>query len=72
MACPGCGGRMKHRKGQVLECKRCGLRINRQLNASINLYLRMWGFPPSMKVWLELIEPILRRSGVTLNGGQDQ
>ena len=68
--CPRCGGRMKHRKGQVLECKRCGLRINRQLNASINLYLRMWGFPPSMRVWLELIEPILRRSGVTLKGGE--
>lgn len=58
---------MKLRKGQVLECK-CGLKINRRLNASINLYLRMWGFPPSMKVWLEIIEPILRRSGVTLNG----
>ena len=68
--CPRCGGRMKHRKGQVLECKRCCLRINRQLNASINLYLRMWGFPPSMRVWLELIEPILRRSGVTLKGGE--
>jgi len=44
--CPRCGGRMKHRKGQVL-CS-CRLVINRQLNASINLYLRMWGFPPSM------------------------
>ncbi len=44
--------------------------INRQLNASINLYLRMWGFPPSMKVWLELIEPILRRSGVTPKGDE--
>jgi len=51
-----------------LECDKCGLIINRQLNASINLYLRMWGFPPSMRVWLELIEPILRRSGATLNG----
>jgi len=68
--CPRCGGRMKHRKGQVLECGKCRLIINRQLNASINLYLRMWGFPPSMKVWLELIEPILRRSGVTLKGGE--
>ena len=61
---------MKHRRGQVLECERCGLKINRQLNASINLYLRMWGFPPSMKVWLELIEPILRRRGVTPKGGE--
>jgi len=68
--CPRCGGRMKRRKGQVLECKRCALRINRQLNASINLYLRMRGFPPSMKIWLELIEPILRRSRVTLKGDE--
>jgi len=68
--CPRCGGRMKHRKGRVLECKRCGLKINRQLNASINLYLRMWGFSPSMKVWEEVIFPILRRSGVALSGGE--
>ena len=68
--CPRCGGKMKHRKGQVLECSNCGLTINRQLNASINLYLRMWGFPPSMKVWEKIILPILRRSGVTLKGGE--
>jgi len=67
--CPRCGGKMKHRKGQVLEC-RCGLVINRQLNASINLYLRMWGFPSSMRVWEEFILPILRRSGVTLKGDE--
>ena len=66
--CPRCGGKMMHRKGQVL-CS-CGLVINRQLNASINLYLRMWGFPPSMKVWEEIILPILRRSGVTLKGDE--
>jgi len=68
--CPRCGGRIKRRKGQVLECNKCKLVVNRQLNASINLYLRMWGFPPSMKVWLELIEPILRRSGVTPKGDE--
>jgi len=68
--CPRCGGRMKHRKGQVLECGRCGLTINRQLNASINLYLRMWGFPASMKVWEEFILPILRSGGVALKGGE--
>jgi len=68
--CPRCGGRMKHRKGQVLECKRCGLKINRQLNASINLYLRMWGFSPSMKVWENMILPNMRRSEVTLKGDE--
>ena len=68
--CPRCGGRMKHRKGQVLECKSCKLVINRQLNASINLYLRMRGFPPSMNVWKEKILPNLRRSGVALSGDE--
>jgi len=68
--CSRCGGKIKHRKGQVLKCNKCGLTINRHLNASINLYLRMWGFPPSMKVWEEIILPILRRSGVTLKGGE--
>jgi len=61
---------MEHRKGQVLECGKCGLTINRQLNASINLYLRMWGFPASMRVWEELTLPILRSGGVALKGGE--
>jgi len=29
--------------------------VNRQLNASVNLYLRMRGFPPSMRVWEEIV-----------------
>jgi len=68
--CSRCGGKMEHRKGQVLECGKCGLTINRQLNASINLYLRMWGFPASMRVWEELTLPILRSGGVALKGGE--
>ena len=63
---------MKHRKGQVLGCGKCRLIINRQLNASINLYLTMWGFPSSMKVWREVILPILRRSGATLKGDETE
>ena len=66
--CPRCGEKMMHRKGQVLECRKCNLIINRQLNASINLYLTMWGFPPSMKVWEKIVLPILRRRGVTPKG----
>ena len=46
--CPRCGEKIMHRKGQVLYS--CELVINRQLNASINLYLRMQGFLPSMMV----------------------
>lgn len=60
---------MKHRRGQVLECG-CGLRIERHLNASINLYLRMRGLPPSPRVWEEIVLPVLRRRGGCPEGGE--
>jgi hypothetical protein len=41
-------------KGAIYECK-CGLRINRQLNAAINLYLQMEGLSPSLKLFNELM-----------------
>jgi len=37
-------------------CAYCGLRINRQLNAAINLYLQMEGLPPSLKLFNELMK----------------
>ncbi|MHC1636356.1 MAG: RNA-guided endonuclease InsQ/TnpB family protein, partial [Candidatus Methanospirareceae archaeon] len=43
--CPMCGGGMKLRKGRVATCKRCGLTLDRQLCAAINIYLKMCGFP---------------------------
>jgi len=42
-------------KGALYECKNCGLRIDRQLNASINLYLKMEGLSPSPKLFEKLI-----------------
>ena len=33
-------------KGALYECRKCGLRMDRQLNAAINLYLQMEGLPP--------------------------
>jgi hypothetical protein len=39
--CSRCGWENKDLNGAVFECKECGLRINRQLNAAINLYMRM-------------------------------
>jgi transposase len=33
-------------KGAIYECG-CGLRIDGQLNAAINLYLQMEGLPPN-------------------------
>ena len=39
--CSRCGWENKDLNGAVFECGGCGLRINRQLNAAINLYMRM-------------------------------
>jgi len=42
--CSRCGGLNKALSGdKIFECKQCGLRIDRQFNASINLYQRMRG-----------------------------
>jgi len=51
--CSRCG-MLNAPKGALYEC-RCGLRIDRQLNASINLYLQMEGLSPSPKLFDELM-----------------
>jgi len=43
-------------KGATYECKHCGLRIDRQLNGVINLYLQMEGLSPSPKLFEELVK----------------
>jgi Putative transposase DNA-binding domain. len=53
-------------KGAIYECG-CGLRINRQLNAAINLYLQMEGLSPSPKLFNELMKG---RSEFTPDGGE--
>jgi len=51
-------------KGAIYEC-RCGLRVDRQLNAAINLYLQMEGLSPYPK----LVNELMRKwSGLTLRG----
>jgi len=52
-------------KGALYECKSCGLRIDRQLNGAINLYLQMEGLPPGPKLFNELMRAW---SGFTLTG----
>jgi putative transposase len=61
--CSRCG-MVNASKGAIYECK-CGLRINRQLNAAINLYLQMEGLSPSPKLFNELMK---RWSGFNLTG----
>jgi putative transposase len=42
--CSRCG-KINAPKGASYKCKKCGLRIDRQLNAAVNLYLQMEGLP---------------------------
>jgi len=61
--CSRCG-MLNAPNGAIYEC-RCGLRINRQLNAAINLYLQMEGLSPSPRLFEELMRAW---SGFTLTG----
>jgi len=52
--CSRCG-MVNASKGASYECRKCRLRIDRQLNAAINLYLQMEGLPPSPRLFEELM-----------------
>ncbi|MBS7288893.1 MAG: transposase, partial [Candidatus Freyarchaeota archaeon] len=54
-------------KGALYECKSCGLKIDRQLNACLNLYLQVEGLPPSQKLFNELVRGW---GGFALTGGE--
>jgi putative transposase len=62
--CSRCGT-VNAPKGALYLCGVCGLRINRQLNASINLYLQMEGLSPTPKLFNGLMRGW---SGFTLTG----
>jgi putative transposase len=62
--CSRCG-MVNAPKGASYVCKKCGLRIDRQLNAAINLYLQMEGLPPTPRLFDELVKGW---SGFTLTG----
>jgi len=51
--CSRCG-KINAPKGALYGC-RCGLRMDRQLNAAINLYLQMEGLPPTPKLFNKLM-----------------
>jgi len=48
--CSRCG-MMNAPKGALYGCKNCGLRIDRQLNAAINLHLQMKALTPSPRLF---------------------
>jgi putative transposase len=55
--CSRCGWLNKDLRGAVFECSHCGLRLDRQLNAAVNLYLRMVGVPHSTAWWDLVVLP---------------
>jgi len=66
-SCPRCG-RVSRKVGRTFKCERCGFTLDRQPNASLNIYLKMCGFPhlfltPSGSRWVGVI-PLRGRRGV--------
>ncbi|MHC1635608.1 MAG: zinc ribbon domain-containing protein [Candidatus Methanospirareceae archaeon] len=57
--CSRCGFVVKDLRGRVFRCPRCGLVIDRQKNASVNIYLEMKGFPHGYEWWEEVVKPLL-------------
>ena len=70
--CSRCGFKVKDLRGQVFKCPKCGLVIDRQKNASVNIYLRMRGFSHSERWWDEVVKPIHHELwvGVALRGAK--
>ncbi len=69
--CSRCGFKVKDLRGQVFKCPKCGLVLDRQKNACVNIYLRMRGFPHSHEWWERSVKPLLNRElwvGVALRG----
>ncbi|AAK41574.1 RNA-guided endonuclease InsQ/TnpB family protein [Saccharolobus solfataricus] len=64
-SCPRCGF-VSRKVGKTFECERCGFKLDRQLNASLNIYLKMCGFPhirDIARVWVGVI-PLMGRRGM--------
>ncbi len=67
-SCPKCGW-VSRRVGKTFACERCGFTLDRQFNASLNIFkrylkrfnLRMWGFP-HLKV--SGVIPLMGRRGM--------
>jgi len=68
--CSRCGWEDKDLRGSaVFRCESCGLTMDRQLNAAINLYLRMEGVPQQREWWDANVLPSLV-GGYLLTGAE--
>jgi len=64
-SCPRCGW-VSRKVGRTFHCVRCGFTLDRQLNASLNIYLKMCGFPhirDISRMWVGVI-PLKGRRGM--------
>jgi len=66
-SCPRCGW-VSRKVGRIFKCERCGFTLDRQLNASLNIFLKMCGFPhlfftPTGSRWVGVI-PLKGRRGM--------
>ncbi|BDB98242.1 RNA-guided endonuclease InsQ/TnpB family protein [Saccharolobus caldissimus] len=73
-SCPRCGW-VSRKVGRTFRCERCGFTLDRQLNASLNIFLKMCGFPhirdiprvwvgvTPLKGWRRMSGAMLRDSG---------
>jgi putative transposase len=67
-SCPRCGW-VSRKVGRTFHCERCGFTLDRQLNASLNIYLKMCGFlhlffTPTGSRWVGVI-PLKGRRGMS-------
>ena len=67
-SCPRCGW-VSRKVGRTFHCERCGFTLDRQLNASLNIYLKMCGFPhlfftPTGSRWVGVV-PLKGRRGMS-------
>jgi len=58
------------RGSAVFRCGSCGIALDRQLNATINLYLRMEGVPQQREWWDGNVPPGLVGACVRPDGGR--
>ena len=76
-SCPRCG-RVSRKVGRTFRFERCGFTLDRQLNASLNIFLKMCGFPhlfltPSGSRWVGVTPLRGRRSnGFPRDSGEAQ
>jgi len=79
--CSRCGCVNKDLKGEKFECVDCGLIIDRQLNAAVNIYLKMEGLSHNpVMFWRWIMRPFIRsmkgreqiegKGGFTLTGAE--